>query len=221
MQSQKIPPQTPKRIFLVTLIGADGSGKSTVLAALLANSADLIKVEHGLKPFYKTRAGDGIWNHAYPPRGSLFSTIKLLFRALVWRWEYLVRYSPLLAKGNVLICDRFYFDDIIIDPLKYRYGGPLWLARTLRSLLPAPEVYIFLDVPEPMLMLRKHETTLDELKRLRRAYLGLVHQQPGGYIVDASGPLAEVVWKTQKILNEYSHSNKTGESSMASEKLMP
>ena len=182
-------------------MGADGSGKSTVIDMLLPELACSVKGAQSIyQPSRKTRSGEEIWNHAYPPRGMVVSIFKLLFYAFQWWWLYHFRYAPLAAAGFIVLFDRFYFDDILIDPLKFRYGGPMWLARKTRAVLPGPDVYIVLDAPESVLALRKQEASLEEIGRLRQAFLDLECQHVHKYVVDASAPLSDVVEKVRRII---------------------
>ncbi len=187
---------------LVALIGVDGSGKTTVIDALLPALSGSKKVcfHQGFRPGYKPDPSRKIQNHAYKPRGALISILKILFRALEWWWNYLLFCLPRLISGHVVLCDRFYFDDILVDPLKYRYGAPEIIAKSLRTLLPLPEMYILLDAPVSILLSRKQEAPVEEIERLRNAYLYFIQQQPDGYIIDASGPVNEVVEKVGNLI---------------------
>jgi hypothetical protein len=58
------------------------------------------------------------------PRSALTSLAKIL----VWLMEEW--YANLFwdKKGTLLICDRYYHD-LLVDPRRYRYGGPAWAAK--------------------------------------------------------------------------------------------
>lgn len=186
---------------MIAFIGVDGSDKSAVIRTLLREFPDSVR---GLKktnrPSQKSSSSETIWNHSYRARGVLPSIFKLLFRGFIWLWLYHSRFAPLAARGTIIFFDRFYFDDILVDPLKCRYGGPMWLARRIRSCLPGPNVYILLDAPESVIMSRKQEMTLEEIKRIRHAFLDLECQRAHKFTVDASAPLSEVVGKVCRII---------------------
>jgi thymidylate kinase len=186
---------------MIAFIGVDGCGKSAVIRTLRQELANSVKATRkSYQPSRKPCGSETIWNHSYPPRGMLVSIFKLFFRAFQWCWLYYFRYTPLAFRGTIVFFDRFYFDDIQVDPLKCRYGGPMWLTRKIRAWLPGPDVYILLDAPESVIVSRKMEMTLDEIVRIRHAFLDLKCPHAHKYIVDASAPLSEVVGKVRKII---------------------
>lgn len=98
--------------------------------------------------------------------------------------------------------DRYY-DDLLVDPRRYRYGGPLWLARLTRRLVPRPQLVVLLDASPELLWVRKHEVALEETARQRDAYLRLVRGLRNGCVVDASEPLDRVVANVESILLDH------------------
>ena len=92
----------------------------------------------------------------------------------------------------MLICDRYYHD-LLVDPVRYRYGGPAWIARFVGSLMPKPDLWILLDAPPEVLQARKREVTLEETTRQRSAYLAFVRERASHAVVDASQALDAVV----------------------------
>ena len=90
------------------------------------------------------------------------------------------------------IWDRYYHDRLV-DPLRYRYGGPMWLARWVGKLIPMPDLWILLDAPAEVLQARKQEVSFSETTRQRGAYLALMREMDNTVVVDASQPLDKVV----------------------------
>jgi hypothetical protein len=71
-----------------------------------------------------------------------------------------------------VIFDRYYHD-LLIDPLRYRYGGPVGLAKFLGRLVPPPDLlFLVLDADDEVILSRKREVPLDELRRQRESYQG-------------------------------------------------
>jgi thymidylate kinase len=66
-----------------------------------------------------------------------------------------------------------YFHDVLVDPLRYRYGGPTWYAAFLCRLLPEPDLVILLDANEDLILARKTELPRAEIQRQRVAYRNL------------------------------------------------
>jgi thymidylate kinase len=104
-------------------------------------------------------------------------------------------------KGTLLICDRYYHD-LLVDPKRYRYGGPAWAAKLIGKLMPQPTLWILLDAPTKVLQVRKQEVTLEETARQRQAYSDFVRKQRKYVIVDASQSLDRVIADAQKEIME-------------------
>jgi thymidylate kinase len=100
-------------------------------------------------------------------------------------------------RKTILICDRYYHD-LLVDPVRYRYGGPMWAARVLGKLMPRVSLWILLDAPVEILQSRKQEVSLDETARQRQAYLAFVRQQDRHVIADASQPLDRVIGEVEQ-----------------------
>lgn len=135
--------------------------------------------------------------HGKPPRSALMSLAKIL----VWLMEEW--YATLFwdKKGTLLICDRYYHD-LLVDPKRYRYGGPAWAAKLVGKLMPQPKLWILLDAPTEVFQARKQEVTLEETARQRQAYLDFVCKQRKYVIVDASQSLDRVIADAQKAIME-------------------
>jgi thymidylate kinase len=95
-------------------------------------------------------------------------------------------------KSALLICDRYYHD-LLIDPARYRYGGPEWAARGVARLMPQPDLWVLLDAPAEVLQARKREVSFEETCRQRDAYLSFIRDQRDCAVVDAAQPLDRVI----------------------------
>jgi thymidylate kinase len=193
----------------VVVLGADGSGKSSVLAALkyrlvppLFKGLSLYHWRPGLLRLSKSVNGQVTDPHGKPPRGRLASLLKLAFLFLDWTLGYWGRIVHLRGKGDLILFDRDYYD-FLVDSKRYRYGGPLWLAKLMGWFIPRPDLVILLDAPPEVLQARKQEVPLEETVRQRAAYLKLLRGLPKGYVVDATKPLSEVVAEVERIIMNY------------------
>ncbi len=187
---------TPRHLNTVSILGPDGAGKSTLLQALrtrLAHTAKPIKVRH-LKPdifFRAHRQSHGIVTdpHGMPPRSVLVSTLKLL----LWTLEmWIDRLFTLRYNSPLEIWDRYYHD-VLVDPKRYRYRGPMWLVRAIGWFAPKPDLFVILDAPAEVLQKRKREVTLEETDRQRKAYAALADRLERSVVVDANRPVDMVV----------------------------
>jgi thymidylate kinase len=187
----------PKGLFLVVL-GPDGVGKTTTIAHLrlelekLFGSCVSRRWRPGLIRTVSPDTGNRI-PHAKVPRGPIASTLSLLGLALDFSVGYLICIRPSMVRSEAVIFDR-YFHDILIDPKRYRYAGPMWLPRILHRLIPPRNpVFVILDADEATILSRKQELPLPELKRQRSAYRAFATRRPRSMVVRTDKPMSGIV----------------------------
>jgi thymidylate kinase len=134
--------------------------------------------------------------HGKPPRSALTSVAKIF----VWLMEEWYANLFQNKKETLLICDRYYHD-LLVDPKRYRYGGPMWTARLIGRLMPQPALWVLLDAPAEVLQARKQEVPPAETERQRQAYLAFVRVQRDHVIVDASQSLDRVIADVERAVN--------------------
>lgn len=137
--------------------------------------------------------------HGQEPRDVLTSILKLGWLWLNW-WIAWWRFLRRASKNGVVLFDRFHAD-LLVDPLRYRYGGPIWLARLASQMMPQPDYIVFLDADPDLLLARKQEVSRDALMRSRSLYLGLSSSHPQLVVVDASQRLPEVIRDVIELLD--------------------
>lgn len=190
------------------VLGPDGSGKSAVLdgiAMTLAPSFAGIRRFH-LRPHLGGRARPGKLvtdPHGRSARGALLSWAKLGVWALDYWLGYALRVKPALARGSLVLFDRYYHD-LLVDPLRYRYAGPRGVTRLVGRVIPRPDLVLVLDAPVETLRARKREVTTEESVRQRQAYRRLAATIPEARVLDAGRPLAEVVAEGAEIVKRRS-----------------
>jgi thymidylate kinase len=141
--------------------------------------------------------------HAVTPRSYAQSIPKLALLFLDWWAGYLTLFRESRAAGKMVLSDRHYLD-LLIDPVRYRFKGPAWLARLVFACIPNPTLLVLLDVPPDEIQRRKQEVTPEETARQVEAYRKLVARYRCGDIVDAArnpDEVAEAV--TERILSSY------------------
>lgn len=186
----------------VVIIGPDGAGKSSVIQGITRrwNQAGRAATVRHLKPsLILRRRGEAVTivphPHGKPPRSPVTSVAKIC----VWLVEEWYAHLFQDKKGQLLICDRYYHD-LLVDPLRYRYGGPPWAARLVGKMMPKPDLWVLLDAPAVVLQTRKQEVTPEETARQCAAYRNFVRSQGNHAIVDASQPLNQVIAEVEKVL---------------------
>jgi thymidylate kinase len=167
--------------ILVSVLGPDGVGKSTVLEGLVTEFSVPLRRRSLFhwRPQVLAKRKDNrpvTDPHGQSPRGSLASMAYLsVFFADCWA-GYLFVIKPRLVRAGFVQFDR-YFHDVLVDPRRYRYGGPKWFAKLLCRLLPEPDLVILLDANEDLILTRKTELTRAEIQRQRQAYAELRFQR--------------------------------------------
>jgi thymidylate kinase len=182
----------------IAFLGCDGSGKSAVIQGVTARlEAEGHRVTLGHwrpKPFASSSGGTRSAAddpHGEAPRGFASSVLKLGWLWLNWWVAWFLHLHRDSGSGFVLF-DR-YHADLLVDPKRYRYGGPMWLARLASRWMPQPERVIFLDAPPAVLLTRKQEVSEEALTRGRAAYLEMATRSQQIRVVDAGQPLAVVI----------------------------
>jgi hypothetical protein len=134
--------------------------------------------------------------HGKPLRGAFLSIVKIV----VWVVEEW--YASLFQekKGTLLICDRYYHD-LLVDPKRYRFGAPLWIARLIGKLMPQPKLWILLNAPADVLQARKQEVSPQETARQCKAYMDFIHKRRRHVVVDAAQPLDNVIADAEHAIN--------------------
>ena len=187
----------PSGVFLVVL-GPDGVGKSTTIRYLQLELEKLYGVcrterwRPGLIRKVAPDTGHRI-PHAKIPRSPISSIVSLLGLALDFSVGYVISAHPAMARSEVVIFDR-YFHDLLIDPRRYRYAGPMLLPQLLsRWIPPRGAIFVVLDAEEDLILNRKRELPLDELRRQRLAYKEFAARMPQSILIRTDKPVADVV----------------------------
>ena len=178
----------PSGVYIV-ILGPDGAGKTTLTGKILELLGPLfdssrifqwrpqvIKPRVPYSPFFNPP-------HDKPPHGSLESVLRIIAVVLDYWVGYPTVIRPLLSRAGLIIYDRD-FHDLLVDRLRYRYGGPHWLPDLAAKLLPTPEtVFLTLDADADIILDRKQEVAPDELRRQRVAYADLAAKLPNSTVV--------------------------------------
>lgn len=195
--------RAPGRLFngtglVVVLLGVDGSGKTTIGEMLQRELAPMFNgvCRFHIRPYFLSRNnGDGnavIDPHAETARSSLLSIIKLLYFLFDYLFGWLFNILPLKLKSNLVIFDRYYHD-ILIDPVRYRYGAPHWLAKLFGRFIPKPDLFIILDAPPAIIQARKQEVSFDETSRQCKGYLDFAKGNSNCIVLDTSAGIEGTV----------------------------
>jgi thymidylate kinase len=183
----------------IVFLGPDGAGKSSVVQAVgrawagaFARTTCYAFPPALLGRLLRRPMRPDTMPHASAPRSFLSSMIRAVaYWFVYYTFGYLVTIHLALARSTLVLHDR-HLVDALVDPRRYRYGGPLWLLRPLWRLIPKPDLVILLDAPAEVLQRRKQEVPFAETTRQREAYRALVGTMRNGHVVDAAQPQEQV-----------------------------
>jgi thymidylate kinase len=130
------------------------------------------------------------------------SLLKLGYFSLDYIIGYFGKIYLMLVQSTLVLFDRYYHD-ILIDPKRYRYNGPMWLARWVGKIIPKPDLFILLDASPEVLQARKKEVPFEETAQQQKTYLELVRGMKNGVVVDVSRPLDDVVVEVNKVILDF------------------
>ena len=191
-----------KKIIL-SLMGVDGSGKTTLAKEL---NKILIKSRYlHLKPYilFKDKRTTIKNPHSNKKSSFIFSLTRLL--------SWLISYKIFFFKNknfNFLILDR-YAHDILIDPLRYKHNLPNILTKFLLSLFPAPDLWIFLNPSLKIILSRKKELPIYELRRQIKKYKIFFSKSKNVLRLNTNIEKKKLIKKIEKKINNLLKKNAT------------
>ncbi len=186
----------PTGMFVVAL-GPDGAGKSTVIKHLVMATQPAFG---GSQLFHwrpaslwpRKHVGNVTDPHGQVPHSAWWSIARILSHILDYWFGYLTKIRPALARSQLVVFDR-YFYDLIVDRRRYRYNGPQWLLSALTPFVPKPDLVFILDASEEKVLSRKQELDFQEVRRQRKCYGQLAGTLPNAELVQADQELRQVV----------------------------
>jgi len=165
---------------VIAFIGTDGSGKTTIMNAVLPHLEALLacrfRIQH-LKPDLLPPLGQlrGVKHesgyictdpHGSRPSGFIGSLVRLIYLTMDYVLGYWFRVRRVVRR---LDCAGWVFDryayDMLIDPVRFRIRLPLSVIRWALRIIPKPDVVICLGGDPAKIHARKPETSEQEVAR--------------------------------------------------------
>ncbi len=180
--------------FVLAVMGPDGSGKSTFLNQFEKDIQPAFRRMQRFHLFPVPEAENAIVvsnPHEKKLRGPFLSLCKLCYYLARYRSGHIRYVLPKKIRSTLTIYDR-YFDDIVIDPIRYRNGISPRIVRMFCHFIPRPDQWFFLDCPTDVIQARKAEVTAEETERQRQAYLKLANARKNSIVLDTNRSVDEI-----------------------------
>ncbi|EKD46962.1 MAG: thymidylate kinase-like protein [uncultured bacterium] len=203
---------TPTGLFVVVL-GPDGSGKSTLVNALLNDLQRAFRRTWRFhwRPGLLPKLGGGSSTclqtdnskstAASPPKKAKYGKAVSLLRYGYYLLDFILGYwavvYPRRAQTTLILGERWYYD-VIASPERYGFNLPQWLLRFGKLLIPLPDLTILLVADPENIHARKPELSPDEIKEQLDRLTCLMPPRPRGKIIHTDVSVTESV----KALNE-------------------
>lgn len=148
--------------LVIAVLGVDGAGKSQVCNSLPLRLASLFRRNRTFhyRPFLGRPSRRTAPEDPYRggTRGSMSSFFKLLYVWMDYWVSWIVVVAPAKARSTLIVFDR-YFDDLYLDPARYRCTSSRGLIRLFAKWSPRPDLFLILDAPVTRLMQRRPQSS--------------------------------------------------------------
>ena len=155
--------------FIITFLGPDGSGKSTTINYLIKyfKKKNLDYKYIHLRPRILKQREKPVTNpHGKIPRSSFLSFIKLVYWLILFNFYFL--FVNLIRK-KIYVFDR-YPNDLLVDPLRYRFKLNRKLAVFMLNFFPLPDLWINMSGNSNVIWKRKKEIKQHIIKKQLKSY---------------------------------------------------
>ncbi len=187
----------------IGLVGPDGSGKTTIAAAIERQCAEMgrdfsyVHWRPSLRQPFRQPAPHATPLPKNPPRedvsraDQIASLVRLLRSALTFNISYVTRLRPQVRSGAVVVVDRWIYN-YISQPYSVRYyGSPRVATFVCCRLVARPSPVFVLEAPASVILVRSDELSENELASEYQRFHDRL-QLPDVRWIDATAGPAEI-----------------------------
>ncbi len=189
---------------MIVILGPDGVGKSTVAEKVADSLSAAFSDTHVLHlrpmmtpPLSRFIRGRSNANtvKTVGVRDREPTALPSLVRVLYYGFDYVFGYwfkiRPLLARGSLIVFDRYFFD-YFVDKDQKSVKLPESFLRSLFVLFPKPAFTIVLDADPALVHERRSDLPISEIERQNVGYARLANQYKNFTIVNANHDIATI-----------------------------
>jgi hypothetical protein len=178
---------SPNNVVTVCILDPDGSKNETVIDNLMPQLVYAAKLQEqchfSIRPPFMNEPSNMSPENGSHGKAAYGYAVSVVIIVLWLLREWL---SQLIGKKNdTLRIFNNYYHDLLIDPIKYRYNGPLWIARLVGKLLPSPDLWVLLDPGMEGAHSNNHNIFSAEAQKMLDTYRSFVKTRKRYIILDA------------------------------------
>jgi thymidylate kinase len=188
--------------LLIACLGPDGTGKRRVVEALTRHPPTIFdrgQAMHMRPHLMRPARAEGRTPRTRKPWGRIGTTAKLMMFVADYWLGYWLRIRPSLVRSTLVVSER-YFDDVLVNPQRYRMDRPRAFARLLSPWIPQPALWLVFDAPTEVLRARRGEPQTDDFDRLRGEYRRVLRGRRNVVPLDASQPVEQVIADAERAI---------------------
>jgi thymidylate kinase len=189
--------------LLLACLGPQGIGKANVITALkdrpLAPFISVHTMELRPRIFRPQTKDLPAGQRKQHPRGRIATIAKLMMFAVDYWFGYCCQIRPRLVRAMLVVSNRYY-DDVLVDPLRYRMARPFAFARALLPWIPRPDLWLVFDAPAELIRSRSNALTEEESSRQRGEYRRLLRGYENVVVLDARQQLDKIVAEAERAI---------------------
>jgi len=184
---KKLSRYIPNRnLYIIVVLGPDGSGKSTLISNLMNEYKNLGNnyYAHLYPNLNSVQNSQRIYPYLKKPYSFINTILKIIYMILLNFINYIIIFF--MKKGTTIVwCDRFLYD-VIADPERYRISRQFMNLKFIKKMIIKPFLTIIINPPIESIYKRSKELSYDELLKLSNSYKKLYKYLPESLFINTN-----------------------------------